>query len=555
MSFSLLVLHLAAAATLLIWAVRMVRTGVERAHGAALRRILHRAEGGRLRAAGAGAAIAVLLQSSTAVAMLAAGFAASGALGLATGLAMLLGADVGSALVVQILSVDLSWLMPFLLIAGGWLFLKGASRGVKQTGRILMGIALILLSLRMIGEATEPLRASTFLPIVVGYLRDDFVTAFLLGALFTWLIHSSVAAILLFMALAAEGVLPVELGLSLMLGANLGGGLIAVGLTRGAAPDAQRLPLGNFAFRALGAVAALLTVHFLEPPLHLAGGDAARQIVNLHLGFNLALALLCLPLTGPMEQLLRWAVPEAGPSEQGPDLLAARVSALDRSVLRSPGRALASTTRELLRMSEIIEMMLRPVMELYESGDRERIKRIRRLDQEVNAAHSQIKLYLAELSRGTMSADEAQRSMELAGFAINLEHVGDIVAKSLLQLAAEKADHRLRFSREGWRELTDLHARVLNNMQIALNVLVSGDYNSARQLVEEKDRMRELERLSRQRHLQRLQSGARESVETSEIHLETVRALKEINSLFATIAYPILTESGDLLESRLAERA
>jgi phosphate:Na+ symporter len=235
------------------------------------------------------------------------------------------------------------------------------------------------------------------------------------------------------------------------------------------------------------------------------------------------------------------------------DLLANRVSTLDRSVLHTPRLALASATRELLRMSEIVEVMLRPVMELYETGDKDRVKELRQLDQEVNRANSDIKLYLAEMNRSSMSAEEAQRSMILANFAINLEHVGDIISKNLLKLVGERRDKQLTFSAEGWRELTDLHAQVMANIQLALNVLISGDRRSARELVEQKDRMRELELRSQERHLRRLQGGAADSIETSEIHLETIRALKQINSLFSAIAYPILIESGDLLGSRLAK--
>jgi phosphate:Na+ symporter len=154
----LLLLHLAGGVTLLLWAVRMVRTGVERSQEPALKRVLRESKSGRLRAAAVGAGVAVLLQSSTAVALLAAGFAGTGVLTVATGLALMLGADVGSALVVQILSVDIHWLTPVLLIVGGGLFFKGPTREWRQGGRILIGVALILVSLTMIADATEPLR-------------------------------------------------------------------------------------------------------------------------------------------------------------------------------------------------------------------------------------------------------------------------------------------------------------------------------------------------------------------------------------------------------------
>ena len=552
MSLSYLILHLAGAVVLLLWAVRMVRTGVERARGAALRRTLKRSKGGRIRAALAGIGIAVLLQSSTAVAILAAGFAASGVVTGSVAIATLLGADLGSALVVQILSFDLDWLIPILLLSGGTLFLKGMRREVRQLGRILVGVALVLVSLGMIAEATEPLRHSRALPAAIGYLSEDVVSAFLLGALFTWLVHSSVASVLLVATMAAQGLVPLELGVSLVLGANAGAGLIAVVLTRQSDPAAHRVTLANLAFRGLGAVTVLPLWHFHQPSLSVLGGGPAEELVALHVLFNAALLVVFLPFVGIADRLVRRFVPDRA-AQEGP--LGRRVSALDRSITGTPQLALASATREILHMAQIIEGMLSPVMDLYDSGDRERMKAIRRMDAEVNQAHSDIKLYLAEINRGELSDDDARRSMELSNVAINLEHVGDIIAKGLLKLADQKAAEQLVFSREGWRELGDLHDRVMANMQLALNVLVSGDVETARQLIAEKDRMRELERLSHERHLQRLQTGTVQSVETSEIHLETIRALKQINSLFASVAYPILTEAGELLETRLARSA
>ncbi len=553
MNLYLLLLHLAGGVTLLLWAVRMVRTGVERSQEPTLRRVLRESKTGRFRAAAVGAGIAVLLQSSTAVAVLAAGFAGTGALSLATGLALMLGADLGSSLVVQILSIDLRWLVPLLLIGGGLLFFKGINREWRQGGRILIGVALILVSLTMISEATEPLRETEGLPAIVGYLHGDFLTAFLVGAAFTWLVHSSVASILLVAAFAAQGIVPIELAVSLMLGANLGGGLIAVGLTRNSLIEAQRIAAGNLVFRGLGAVIVLLAFHLFDTPIGWLGPDPARQLVNFHLLFNLALLVLCLPLTGPLAALIaRVLKPRPTPAELA-NPLAPPASCLDQTVTGVPALALASATRELLRMAEIVERMLKPLMELYETGDPEKIKQAKKLEAAVDQAQQEIKLYLARIDY--KGEDEARRGNELSSFAINLEYVGDAITKTLLRLAETRRDQKLQFSPEGWRELNELHHRVMANMQLALNVLVSKDRESARQLLEEKDAMGSAERASYGEHLKRLQSGAPESIETSNIHLETVRALKTINSLFASVAYPILRETGDLLDSRLAGKA
>ena len=530
----------------------MVRTGFERANGSAFRRAIKQSNSGRIRAASIGIVVAMLLQSSTAVAVLASGFAAAGTIGFVQGMALVLGADLGSALVVQILSFDLSWLMPFLLLVGGTLFLSGRTGFIRQVGRIIIGIGLILLSLKLIGEATLPLRDSSFLVVSMSYLEQDFIASFLVGVIVTWLLHSSVASILLTATLVAQSVVPPTVGFALILGANLGGGLIAYGLTRYIEAAGRRIPLGNLLFRGTAAIAVLAGLRMIELPTAISAAQSASWMVYGHVAFNTALLLFCLPFVGLMEKLTYRLIPNLADPGRHLDPLLDRKTALDRTVLHVPQLALASATRECLRMSDIIELMLQPVMDFYSHADKKAMEEIRDLELMVNTLHSNIKLYLADLGEESISERDLSRKLELVNFAINMEAVGDAVAKNLLKLANRKNQDGLTFSPQGWSELTDLHKQVVANMHLALNVLVSGDLNSARQLIEEKDRMRDQERKSNVQHLRRLQTGSVASIETSDIHLETLRALRQINSLFASVAYPILSKSGELLSSRLA---
>lgn len=225
--------HLAGAVALLLFATRMVRTGVERASGPLLRRHLQRALSSPVSAALVGVLLAIAFQSATAVNLLLSSLAGSGVVAGAAALAGALGADFGSAFVVRLLTFDLSLVAPLALVAGTAIFLSTERRVWQQAGRILVGAGLLLLSLQLIGQASEPLRESSFLPLVIGFLGNDPITAFLVAAVGAWHFHSSVAFILLIVALAARGVVPADLGLVLMLGGNLGGALIAVMLSRG----------------------------------------------------------------------------------------------------------------------------------------------------------------------------------------------------------------------------------------------------------------------------------------------------------------------------------
>lgn len=549
MELSGFLVQLAGAIMLLLYSTRMVRTGIERAAGPMLRTLFVKLAKGWGRSVVAGVVGAILLQSSTAIALLVSSFAATGVVGIASALIIVLGADLGTALVVQFLSLDLYWLMPALLAVGGFMFLKMHTRMAKQLGRVVIGIALILLSLDMIGSASAPMREASWMPAVVEFMSKDLLISFFGGALLAFVFHSSVAAVLLFATFCAQSILPIEAGLPLVLGANAGGGLVAVWLSRGGKLPARHVTGANFLFRVAGGLVMLAVLFGVEIPFERLGSTAERQLVNFHLLFNAALVIVCLPLIRPVLAVMRGLIRED--PETGLELLRP-ASALDQAVLKTPGPALASVIRELLRMSEIVEVMVTPVMDFFDVSNPEQVQRIRQLDKDVNRAHTDIKLYIAQLSQNELSSEEANRAVELTSVAISLERVGDIISKELLPLTIEKHRRGLEFSEAGWKELTALHARVITNMQLALNVLVSEDLDTARKLVEEKAVMRRLERESHDKHLARLGSGTPESRASSDMHLETIRALKEINSRFATFAYPTLERRGILLDSRLS---
>ena len=541
-------LNLAGATMLLLFAVRMVRTGIERSFGASFQRVITN-QNSLVGSSATGLGLAVVLQSSAAVALLVAGFSTSGGLGFATGLAVVLGGDLGSALIIQVLSFRLDWLVPLLLALGGYLFVKTDQRRLRQYGRILMGIAFILISLRFLREAMDPIRESAFLPAISAYLARDYLTAFIVGATLAFVMHSSVASILMFVTLVAIGAIPLAAGMSLVLGANLGSAVIPIWLTRGMGPLARRVPFFNLGLRGSWALLILFAVNLLPVQGILGSFAPAQMLIITHIAFNLTLLLISLPFVGAFsviaEKLMPQTPPVSGDDPEKP------LSALDHTALDNTTLALASLKRELLRMSAIVERMAAPVIEVYGSGDADRITALRRLDGQVNSALKGIKTYVAKLAATGMTRPDWRIAREMAEFAINLEIAGDIVAKRLLPLAREKAKKQLNFSPDGWAELRSMHETVMANIRLATSVLVSDDLECARMLVAAKSDIGRFERNSRIRHLKRLSEGGSVSFETSDIHLETLRGLKDLNSQFAAVAYPILIRGGQLLETRL----
>lgn len=545
----LVLLNMAAAAALLIWAVRLVRTGFERAFGDQLRRWLRRSTANRITSAATGAAAAILMQSSTAVAMLLAGFMSAGVIGSVAGLAIILGADLGSAVVVQILSSRVALLTPLLLLVGVMFFLRSSRRSLRQIGRILIGLALIFLSLDLIREASEPLANSGATQAAMLYLAGDAISSFLIAAIFAWLVHSSVAAVLLFATLAQQGLLPFDAACAMVLGANLGGSLIAFFLTLNARISIRRVVWTNLALRGGGAALALLLLAQLDAASLLPGSSVAQQTLNIHLIFNLALLIIGLPFVGPLMWIARRLLPD--PLRTAPENVVR--SALDHSVQNQPSRAFACAQRELIVMGNRIESMLREAIGLFESYDDTMSQRLRSDMKDIARMSLDLRVYLAGIRSSDPEEDTGTRAFNLSGVAVNLEAGADVIVRKMVELARRKNAEKLNFSEDGWRELSDFHDRVLRNVQHGITVLMSEDIGLARELVEQKEKVRELEQMLERTHLKRLRQGMAESIETSAIHLELLRALKMLNTSFAMIAYPLLEKHGELLESRLAD--
>lgn len=547
MSGIVVFINLAGAVALLLWATRMVRTGIERAYGNLLKERLRLAISNRFSAAVGGFFFAIVLQSATAVALIVSSFVAGGYVSTGIGVATLLGADLGSAFVVRILRYDLALLIPVLLLMGTIAFRASEQRNWRQAGRILFGLGLLLLSLRLIGEASDPLRSSEILPLVFNYLSRDWITAFLLSALLAWAFHSSVATILLFASLADRDLLPPALIIPLVLGANFGAAVIGAILTKNAEAAARIVPLGNVVIRGFGTLAAL-ALQFavsLDPLLFAARlGDA---VVMIHLAINAAVLIFGLPFSGIVARALEAVL--AKPTAE--TVVPSRLSVLNPADLTNPRQAISNATREVLTVCEKTEIMLNWIFELYETWDPKKMQAIEALDDEIDEIHRDIKFYLARISQTALDEASAAQCQSLLGTTIKIEQAADIISQNMLNRVRKKHDRNTTFSPEGWSELTAMHNEVVKNARLAFNLLVNRDVEHARQLVARKEAVRNLVRISEEQHLQRLRDGNAASFESSSLHIDTMRDLKEINSLFASIGYPLLEDEGMLRRSRL----
>lgn len=536
----LTLLDLAGYVALLLWGVHMVQTGIQRAFGPRLRTTLGVALGNRFYGLLAGMGVTAILQSSTATGLMVAGFAGSGLVGLVPALGAMLGANIGTTLIVQILSFDISPLAPILVLLGVMMFRRSNASQTRDLGRVFIGLGLILLSLHLLLSLVAPYGQREGVAALLQALAGQPGLAVLIAAVLAWAAHSSVAVVVLVMSFAAHGTVSPETAFALVLGANLGTAVNPV--IEGSArndPVARRLPLGNLLTRVIGVLVVTSSLTLVQPWITDLAGSSSRAVANFHTLFNIVLALVFLPLLGPFARLLeRWLPATPDPSDAG------QIRYLDRAALEVPVVALGHAAREALRMADTLQNMLQVTRELFVKMDRKQLDSARQMDDVLDRLNSAIKIYLAELAQEELTVNDRRRAAEILTFITNLEQAGDVVDKNLLVHANKLLKRGLSFSPEGQRELADMLKRLDANLQLATSLFVTDDSRAARLLSDQTDVFRQLEARATQSHFERLQAGRIDSSETSGLHLDMLRDLRRINShLVACATYPMLADA------------
>jgi phosphate:Na+ symporter len=530
---------------LLLWGVHMVRSGVLRAFGSGLRRLLGRALRNRLAACLAGAVVTLALQSSTATALMATSFLASGVIGLVPALAVMLGANVGTALVVSALSFDVTLVFPGLILAGLVAFRVGETTRTRNLGRAGIGLGLILLALHLIVATMAPAGVAPEARDLVAVATREPLPVLVATAVLAWAMHSSIATVLVIAALAGAGLVAPEASLAMVLGANLGSAFNPLVAATARDRVTLRLPVANLANRLLGCALAFPFLADLAEALARVVPDPGRLVAAFHLLFNAALAFLFILPLPAVARLLERALPDQPrPDDPGTPRY------LDPASLAVPAVALANAARETLRMVDVVETMLQGSRELLACDDRRLAARLRRTDDVLDRLHVAIKRFLGELGQTGLSEAERARLSDILKVALNLEHAGDIVDKGLLALATKRIRRRQRLSAAELAEAEAMHRHLLAQLRLAAAVFLTEDLSAALRLVEEKERFRALERAVTERQFARLQEGRR-AIETSSLHLDLVRDLKRIEAHLAAIAHPLLERSNLLSPSRL----
>jgi phosphate:Na+ symporter len=546
----LTLLDLLSAVALLIWGTHIVRTGILRVYGSQLRRVLSQNITKRPLAFVAGILVTALVQSSNATAMLVTSFVGQGLMTLTPALAIMLGADVGTALMSRVLTFDLSWLSPLLIFLGVVFFLSRKQTRAGQLGRVSIGLGLIILALQLIVAAAAPITQAAGVKVLFASLTGDLLLDALVGAMFALISYSSLAAVLLTATLAGAEIIGLPVAIGLVIGANIGSGLLAFLSTSMQNVAGRQVALGSLLYKLLG---LLLIIPVLDPLvawIDTLGFQPQELVIGFHLIYNTARCLIMLPTVGPMARLCAGLLQQQNETG-GP----AKPRHLDLTALSTPSLALANAVRETLRMGDLVENMLGSMLAVLRGTQTAVTQEVRRLNDDVEALYSGIKLYLAQMPREELGEQDNRRWAEIIELAVNLELASGLIERMLRKIQQQKTSQRRSFSDTGLEELADLQIQLQSNLRLGLSVFLSGDPESARQLLREKRRFRAQERRLAHAHVSRLQRKVVQSIETSSLHLELMADMKRLNSLFCGSAYAVLEtiETGALASESGAE--
>jgi phosphate:Na+ symporter len=323
-----------------------------------------------------------------------------------------------------------------------------------------------------------------------------------------------------------------------VLGANIGTCATALTASLRSSADARRVAVAHIAFKVLGVALVFPFIHPLAALVGATASDPARQIANTHTFFNVAISAVFLPFAPWAARMITAMVPDDVTTADNPF----KTRYLDDRYLDQPGLALGQATREALRMGDVAQGMLRDAMVVLRSDNQELLEDVERRDDQLDYLEREIKLFLSRLGQETMSPDLTRKEIGLISMIGNLENIGDIIDKNLMELARKKLYQGRRFSEAGEAELLEFHGTISKNLERAIAAFAASDRALAQEVLDQRPIIRQRERELRSSHLARLRQGLAESLETSEIHLDVLTNLKRISSHITQLVFPILEE-------------
>ncbi|MGC8927507.1 MAG: Na/Pi cotransporter family protein [Myxococcota bacterium] len=482
-----------------------------------------------------GAIFTVVLQSSTAMTVMLVGLTQSGLISLTQAMPILLGADIGTTLTVQLISFRLDKFSLLLVAIGFGLFFFGRRYRNKFVGQLILGFGLIFYGIKVLIDCSEPLQSSELFSVILKYFGENQLICLLFSTIITGLIHSSAATLGIVISLAISGNMTLEVAIPFIYGANIGTCFTALLAGIGSDANGKRTAVAHTLFKVLGVLIFYPFTSYFAELIKQTDTDVARQIANAHTIFNVTIAFLLLPFSTIFANLLkRFFTKSENAQEQF------RPKYLDRSALITPALALGYASREIMRMCSIVESMLRDTLKVFLEHDMDLLEDIQKRDNKVDILEREIKFYIVNIDKSFFTREQTRMEFDLISFISDLENIGDLINRTILEMARKMIKMGYHFSEDGKRELLEFHRDVMEGFRLSITAFDTDSEELARQAIRHKEILSEKEREFKEAHIERLHKGLKESLNTSSIHLELLSHLRRANSIATRIAYAII---------------
>lgn len=529
-----IIFGLAGGMGLLLYGMQILSEGLQKMAGHRLRTAMSSLTQRKFAGLTIGALVTILFQSSTATTVILVSLTSAGIIGLRQTLPVILGADIGTTVTAQLIALKVTEIaLPIVGIGATIMFFSRRHR-YKQTGQVILGFGLLFLGLKIMSDTMYPLRDSEFFIQMLATMGDIPWLAMIVSALFTFLVHSSAAAVGIIMVLAMQDMISLHSAIYLLFGANIGTSFTAVLSSLGSSREAQRVATAHLTFKVAG---VLLFLPFVNPFADIIAGltsSPGYQVANVHTIFNITIALACLPFTAHFATLLEKIVPERADPE------AFQPHYLDDNMLVTPAIALGLATKEIIHTSDYIYNMTTRVAQVFEQNDASLLQEINKEEERVDILFNAVNRYLTHLLRQPLSRKEFVKCMSLIHIVNDYEHIGDIIEKNVTSLAQCKIEGKCDFSEEGWDEISIMHQRVCDLMQMVNAALVTNDDILAKRATQLQPEIVKMERHLRILHIHRLRLGVQESEESSSVHLDLINSFLRISEHVKNIAEELL---------------
>jgi len=521
-----------------LYGMEQMADALKKVAGDSMKQILARLTNSRVMGLITGAFVTAVIQSSSVTTVMLVGFVTAGLMSLSQAIGVILGADIGTTITAQIVAFKVTKYALLLVAIGFGLIFTAKQDQVKQYGHLVMGLGLIFFGMGIMSEGMHPLRS--YEPFI-GLMQNvsNPVIGIMAATLFTALVQSSSATMGVVIALALQGLITLEAGIALALGANIGtcatAGLAALGKPR----EAVRVAVAHVTFKIVGvALIVPFIPYFAElvrdiSPAAAAGlagmdklaAETPRQIANAHTIFNVGIAVLFLPMASLFARFCEWVVPDK-PLVEEEALVRPRY--LDDELIKTPALALERVRYEIGNMGEYVNHMLARSMPAFLAGNRNRVKEISEIDDKVDALYSEIVAYLGKISRMPLTDAQAREVSNLLSAAHDLESIGDIIETDTLDLAEQCVANDVRISEATRKVLGDLHATIASSVERALSSVAQNDADVARNVIALKNTVQTQVGSAELHEAQRLIADAPNRVAAYSVEMDAIEKLKRI---------------------------